>query len=98
MLKTSYLAKSISDCAWYSFRRMLELKSEAHGKNLIVIPRFAPSSKRCNSCGHINKIKLSDREFNCQSCNTLLDRDLNAAQNIRDYGLGIKPFIVNAEH
>lgn len=98
MLKNSKLAKHIQDCGWYTFRRMLELKSEEHGKNLIVIPRFAPSSKRCNKCGHINQIKLSDREFNCQSCNALLNRDFNAAQNIKDYGLGIKPFIVNAEH
>lgn len=98
MMKNSRLAKHIQDCGWYSLRHMLELKSEEHGKNLIVIPRFAPSSKRCNSCGHINQIKLSDREFNCQSCDTLLNRDLNAAQNIKDYGLGIKPFIVNAEH
>lgn len=98
MIKNSKLAKHIQDCAWYSFRSMLELKSEEYGKNFIVIPRFAPSSKRCNSCGHINQIKLSDREFNCQSCNTLLNRDYNAAQNIKDYGLGIKPFIVNAGH
>lgn len=98
MLKNSKLAKHIQDCAWYSFKEMLQFKSEEHGKNIIVIPRFAPSSKRCNSCGHINQIKLSDREFNCQSCNTLLNRDFNAAQNIKDYGLGIKPFIVNAEH
>lgn len=98
MLKNSNLSKHIQDCAWYSFRRMLELKSEEHGKNLIIISRFAPSSKSCNSCGNINQIKLSDREFNCQSCNALLERDYNAAQNIKDYGLGIKPFIVNAEH
>lgn len=91
MVKNPKLAKHIQDCGWSMLRQMLTYKCEERGKNLIVINRFEPSSKRCNSCGHINTIKLSDREFNCQSCNVLIDRDYNAAKNIRDYGLGVKP-------
>lgn len=91
MLSDPKLAKHIQDCGWRTFRELLRLKCQEKGKNLIVIGRFEPSSKRCNSCGHINQISLSDRIFNCSCCNTLIERDLNAARNIKDYGLGVKP-------
>lgn len=94
MLSNPKLSKHIQDCGWRTFRRLLELKCQEKGKNLIVIGRFEPSSKRCNTCGHINQISLSDRTFNCSNCNTLIERDLNAARNIKDYGLGVKPLDV----
>lgn len=94
MLSNPKLAKHIQDCGWRTFRQQLELKCREKGKNLIVIGRFEPSSKRCNSCGHINQISLSDRIFNCTNCNKKIDRDFNAAQNIKDYGLGTKPLDV----
>lgn len=94
MLSNPKLAKHIQDCGWRTFRILLEYKCKEKGKNLIVIGRFEPSSKRCNSCGHINQISLSDRTFNCSCCNTLIERDLNAAKNIKDYGLGVKPLDV----
>lgn len=94
MLSNPKLAKHIQDCGWRTFRTLLEYKCQEKGKNLIVIGRFEPSSKRCNTCGHINQISLSDRIYNCSNCNILIERDLNAARNVKDYGLGVKPLDV----
>lgn len=98
MLSNPKLAKHIQDCGWRTFRELLKYKCQEKGKNLIVIGRFEPSSKRCNSCGHINQISLSDRIFNCSCCNILIERDLNAARNIKDYGLGSKPLDAKIIH
>ena len=83
MLKNHNLALAINDCGWGMFRQMLEYKV----KDLRVIGRFQPSSKMC-SCGEINKeLKLSDRHWTCGSCNTTHDRDILAANNIKNFGL-----------
>lgn len=85
----SDLARRISDCSWYSFRQLLTYKSELYGCNLIVIPRFYPSSKSCSNCNYINdNLKLTDREWLCPSCGLTLDRDYNASLNILNKGLG----------
>jgi predicted RNA-binding Zn-ribbon protein involved in translation (DUF1610 family) len=53
---------------------------------LKVADRFFPSSKRCNSCGHIHtSLGLEVREFKCESCGEHLDRDENAAKNILQF-------------
>jgi transposase len=58
------------------------------GKNILRIGRFAPSSKTCSCCGTINKeLTLKDREWTCGSCSTVLDRDVNAAINIKSFAL-----------
>jgi putative transposase len=86
MMKNKYLSNSISDVGWGMFFDMLEYKSEWYGTNLLTIGRFDPSSKTCSNCGHIkHDLKLSDREWTCTSCNSLHDRDVNAAINIRDF-------------
>jgi putative transposase len=67
---------------------MLNYKCTWHGKNLIKIGRFEPSSKLCNNCGVVNKdLKLSDRTWTCLSCNETHDRDINAATNILNFAL-----------
>lgn len=83
MVKNHSLAKSISDSGWGQFRVMLEYKAAWYGKKVIVIDRFAPTSKTCSDCQTINqKLHLSDRTWVCLGCGTLHDRDLNAAKNI----------------
>jgi putative transposase len=79
------LARLIGEQGWYSFRRMLEYKSEWYGRELAVIDRFAPTSQVCNSCGKINKLTLDKRKFTCE-CGVTYDRDVNAAQNILAVG------------
>ena len=82
------LSRRILDCSWYTFRRLLTQKAEQYGCNLIVIPRFYPSSKSCSSCGCINNnLKLTDREYICPNCGLTLDRDFNASLNILTKGL-----------
>lgn len=84
------LAKSISDAGWGYFRQMLEYKSRWNYKHFVKIGRFFPSSKTCSECGDVNHdLKLSDREWICTTCGSVLDRDLNAAINIKNEGLRI---------
>ena len=87
MLKNRCFAKSISDASWGKFFEFLSYKSDWHGKNLIMIGRFDPSSKLC-TCGVVNKdLKLSDREWTCLECGSKHDRDLLAARNVKHFGL-----------
>lgn len=88
MLRNHNLAKSISDAGWGMFVSMLEYKANWYGKNILKIGTFEPSSKTCSCCGHINKdLQLKDREWTCGSCGTLLNRDVNAAINIKNFAL-----------
>ena len=90
MMKNHKLAESIQEMNFGEFRRMLEYKASWYGKNLVFIDRFYPSSKRCNHCGYINKeLKLSDRQWVCPECGSLIERDYNAALNILDEGMRI---------
>jgi putative transposase len=88
MIKNHRLAQSIGDAGWGSLVCMLEYKAKWYGKNILRIGRFEPSSKICSCCGSINKeLILQDRSWVCKSCNSLLDRDLNAAINIKSFAL-----------
>lgn len=90
MLKNHKLAKSIADASWGEFVRQLEYKSAWYGRTLVKVDRFYPSSKTCSCCGHVNQdLTLSDREWTCTNCHTIVDRDLNAAYNIASEGYRI---------
>lgn len=83
MVKNHCLAKSISDSGWAEFVRQLKYKAAERNSLVLQIDRFFPSSKTCNCCGFVNRdLQLSDRDWTCPECNTLLDRDINAANNI----------------
>lgn len=87
MLKNKKLSKAISDVSFYEIRRQLEYKSEWNNKTLIVADRFYASSKTCSNCGDKNdNLKLSERTFKCNSCNAVIDRDLNASINLANLG------------
>ena len=88
MLKNHCLAKGISDVAWSTFRAQLEYKCSWYGRNLLTIGRFEPSSRLCSSCGDYNHdLKLGHQNFICKGCGNVIDRDLNAAINIKYMGL-----------
>ena len=92
MQKDNTIAKHVNDTCFHQFNRMLEYKCEWMGKNYIKIGRYEPSSKRCHHCGHIhNELTLRNRKWICPHCGATIDRDFNAALNIRDYGLGVQP-------
>ena len=82
------LGKSTMDNSYGRFRDLLSYKLELKGKKLIKIDKWFPSSKKCSCCGNIYKeLKLQDRIYICPSCNSILDRDKNAAINILNGGL-----------
>ena len=87
MVRNHKLAESISEVNWGEFRRILTYKAAWHGRQLVFIDRFYPSSKRCNHCGYIYKeLTLKDRQWVCPECGSLIDRDYNAALNILEEG------------
>ena len=87
IMANHHLAKSVADSGWSEFVRQIKYKSEWNGVYFGQIDRFFPSSKRCNSCGWINEsLSLKDREWICQGCSQVIDRDFNAAQNILQFG------------
>ena len=86
MMKNRHLAKAVQSQGFYEFHRQLEYKCKNAGIQLIVADRFYPSSKLCSCCGSVKKdLKLSDRVYRC-SCGNVMDRDLQAAINLKAYG------------
>lgn len=85
MMKNHKLAQALTDVAIGKFNKILDYKAEWFGCNILRIGQFEPSSKMC-SCGVINKeLKLSDRVWKCESCETTHNRDLLAANNIKRF-------------
>ena len=103
MVKNKKLAKHISDASWGTFISHLEYKSERKGRTFIQIEykserkgrtfiqidTFFPSSKMCSNCKEVHELTndLSVREWQCPTCNSIHDRDVNAAINILNEGL-----------
>ena len=84
MLKNRHLSRAIAECEFYYFRALLERKCREYGIQLRIVDRFYASSKTCSRCGHIKKdLKLSDRVYECTECGLVIDRDYNAALNLR---------------
>ena len=86
MVHNHCLAKSISDAAWSLFFSQLMSKAEEAGYLLIKV-NPAYTSQICSRCGHRQKMPLSERMFHCPCCLLSIDRDLNAALNIKALGL-----------
>ena len=85
MMKNHCLAKAIGDVGWGAFTGMLKYKAEQAGKGYIEVNRFFPSSKACSCCLHFqSSMPLKTRSWRCDKCGTSHDRDINAAQNIRN--------------
>jgi len=88
MMKNHKLAKAIGDCGWGIFLKTLEYKSSWSGKNVIKIDRWLPSSKTCSGCGNVkSELSLSERSYSCEKCGLEIDRDHNAAINIKNFAL-----------
>lgn len=87
MVKNRHLAKSVSDAAFGEFRRQLEYKTARSGAALHVVDRWFASSQTCSKCGSVKaKLSLNERTYRCDSCGLTMDRDLNAAINIKVAG------------
>lgn len=79
------LNRSILDAAFSTLRRQLEYKASWYGSQVQIIDRFFASSQTCSACGARVKTKLDlrVRVFECAACGVRIDRDVNAARNIR---------------
>ena len=85
MLRNHCLARSLSDASLGEIHRQLTYKSQWRGVELRTADRFYPSSKRCSGCGAVKtSLSLSERVYRCERCGLVIDRDLNAAINLKD--------------
>ena len=86
MMKNRHLSKAVQQQGFYEFRRQIEYKATWNHIPVIIADRFFPSSKLCSCCGTIKKdLKLSDRIYKC-GCGNVIDRDYQAALNLKRYG------------
>ena len=75
--------RSILRNGWSSFVDKLTYKAQWYGRTFVQVDRFYPSSRLCHACGYkYSGLRLSEREWVCESCGVLHDRDVNAALNI----------------
>ncbi|MGC4981189.1 RNA-guided endonuclease InsQ/TnpB family protein [Streptomyces sp. DT193] len=83
-LARTRMAKSVHDAGWSQFTAALAYKAERYGRTFIKIDRFEPTSQVCSTCGHHDGPKtLHVREWTCTACQTVHDRDVNAAKNVK---------------
>jgi putative transposase len=86
-LARTRLAKSVLDAGWSSFLSILTNKAENAG--LLIVPVSAHNtSQDCSNCGEKVPKKLHIRWHDCPHCGCSLDRDLNAAINIKNRAVG----------
>ena len=77
------IRKGVNDAGMGEIHRQLMYKCN----NFVKVDRFFPSSKTCSHCGNVlAELSLSDRTYHCPSCGHTIDRDLNAALNLRKEG------------
>jgi putative transposase len=83
MLRNRGLARHIADAGFTELRRQLTYKTQWNGGRMLTADRWYPSSKTCSGCGTVKtKLALSEREYECEACGLVVDRDLNAARNL----------------
>ena len=86
MMSNRHLAKAVQEQGFYEFRRQIEYKAAWKGLRVVIADRFYPSSKTCIACGHVKKnLRLSERIYHCENCGNVIDRDLQAAINLKLY-------------
>ena len=78
--------KATLDNGYGMFLNILEYKLNDRGKYFIKVDKWFPSSQICCKCGNQHKLLLSERTYKC-SCGNVMDRDYNAAINIRNKGI-----------
>jgi putative transposase len=82
-LARTRLAKSVHDVGWGTFLRLLEAKAAQHGRQVVKVGRWVPTSQTCSACRHRDGPKpLSVRAWTCPACGAVHNRDVNAARNI----------------
>jgi len=88
MVRNHHLARSISDAGWGQFVSILSYKAEYAGREFVQVNPNG-TSQICSGCGATVKKSLSTRIHNCPACGLSLNRDFNAALNIKRLGLSL---------
>jgi len=96
MMKNRCLSKAVADVGIFELNRQVEYKAAWYGKSVVKISRWEPSTKKCSGCGQVRIMKLSQRVYECD-CGLVLDRDENAAINIKRAGLVLSGAIYQPE-
>lgn len=90
LLKNRRIAKALQDAALGGFLSKLISKAEALGLVVVKADRFFASSKTCSACGNVKEdLTLADRMYHCEACGVTLDRDVNAAMNLKPVAAGL---------
>ena len=90
LLKNRHLSLALSDAALREIHRQLQYKAVWYGSRVIAVAAFFPSSQLHAACGYrYRDLRLSDRTWTCPHCGALVDRDRNAARNLRDEALRV---------
>jgi putative transposase len=83
MVRNHRLAQAISDAGWGQFVRIIGEKADRYGRTVHTVSRWLASSKTCSTCGHrLDKLGLEIRIWTCPTCQSVHDRDHNAAKVI----------------
>ena len=89
MMKNHKLAQAIADVGLFEFRRQIEYKAKWNKRNVVFVDTFFPSSKQCSCCENVKTdLALRDRVYKCDVCGLEIDRDLNAAINLKQFYTG----------
>lgn len=84
---SKFWGRKVCDLSYGTFITQLKYKLKRKGKHLLKIGRFQPSTQICSNCGHRQHMKLTDRTYTCPECGLTIDRDVNAAKNIKSFAL-----------
>ena len=84
---SKFWGRKVCDLSYGTFITQLKYKLKRKGKHLLKIGRFQPSTQICSNCGHRQHMKLTDRTYTCPECGLTIDRDVNAAKNIKSFTL-----------
>jgi putative transposase len=83
MMANGHFAPAVADVGMSEFARQLVYKAAMSGARVVAADRWFPSSKMCSDCGHLQTgLTLSDRDWSCDECGVIHDRDRNAAINL----------------
>ena len=83
-----YLGNEIAQSRLKILLNFIKYKTEERGKKIIKAPSDFPSTQKCSKCGTLHKVGKS-KIFVCPNCGLVIDRDLNAAINLRNYGVSV---------
>jgi putative transposase len=80
-------AANICEASWGSFVEKLSYKAGSADNKTLILVNPKNTTKTCSSCLFVkDKMELSDRIYSCEKCGLSIDRDINAAKNIKRLG------------